>query len=111
MDKIEVKILNCSAIKEAEKNMSKKYRNRIYAEAGDIFRDSKRQKSDSQALEYYKKVNCEELESYRVLYKSALLYEKKGEVKLKWYMNALECYIQILNLFMITIFINYNFFI
>lgn len=74
------------------------YLNKAYSEVGDIYREETNRISELSVIEYYEKINVEDLENYQGVYRAGLVCEGKGTVSFKWYAEALKKYDYVISL-------------
>ena len=79
-------------LREMEREISPIYMSKAYSEVGDIYREENNRTSELPVIEYYEKMNMEDLENYQGIYRTGLVCEVKGSENFRWYIKALEKY-------------------
>ncbi|MGN0278003.1 MAG: hypothetical protein ACI4C4_01470 [Lachnospiraceae bacterium] len=79
-----------------EKITEKEYKNRVYCELGDIYREYNTSESKQGAESFFKKIDNSDLEFFRGWYKLGLLYEERGGENQDFMQMAMEQYDKII---------------
>lgn len=74
------------------KSLAPEYISKACCEAGDIYREDQNRRSDFPITDYYENMDAEDSQNYCGFYRCGLLYEEKGIINTRWWVDAKEKY-------------------